>query len=388
MKNRKITAIAISLCCFMLLCLMGCQKEQPHTHTPAEDDGDCTTKVRCTVCDEVVVKAQKSHVDGDTDGVCDNCPKVLDYLYDQASQTYTVYTVKGLYAWAEKRQNLILAKDIVLPEEMQFDLDGDGYPESNWKPISNLQGVVDGNGHRISNLVIKTTRSNVGFLDYMTKGQEVRNLHLVNVKIEGDVNVGGIAGMASQGLITNCSVSGVELVAKNNAGGIVGTGSDTKVVACRNDAVITAKGLIGGIIGQYNGGEITACFNTGEIRTIGDSYGASAGGIVGTCFAGTIRACYSTGTVRKGEGSNPQAGGIVGYDSGTLLENYWSTEEAGAPEFGSGRSKNNENAEKTEDWESAMNAMNAALESVEAPWRYAVNAEGCPLVLTGPEEAE
>ncbi len=47
-------------------------------HTPAEDDGDCTTAILCTECDAVTTAA-KTHVDGDDKNhVCDNAGCTVD----------------------------------------------------------------------------------------------------------------------------------------------------------------------------------------------------------------------------------------------------------------------------------------------------------------------
>lgn len=40
-------------------------------HTQAEDDGDCTTEVLCTVCESVLVEKQEKHTDEDNDYQCD-----------------------------------------------------------------------------------------------------------------------------------------------------------------------------------------------------------------------------------------------------------------------------------------------------------------------------
>lgn len=381
MKGKKTVFLLLMLCC-LLLCLAGCQ-EPEHIHTPAADDGDCTTKVLCTVCDDTLVPAKKAHVDENLDGVCDNCPTKPDYLYNEETKTYTVYTAKGLYAWAQKWGNLILAKDIVMPEEMTVDLDGDGVNESNWKPLTGFTLAVDGKGHKISNLVIRSTSSNVGFIGHLTAGGSVRNLQLADVSIEGYVTVGGITGAASGVTIENCSVSGTISARQSNVGGIVGSGSSITMTACRNDAEVSGSGMCGGIVGQYNGGVITACINTGDIRPFGDIYGATGGGVVGTGFSGTIRACYSIGKVETGKGTNPMSGGIVGSGNGTvLLANYWSTPEEGTPEFGCGNPKSNENAQKAENWDSARNAMNTILANAEILWHYAsVVDDDCPLAL-------
>ena len=54
----------------------GTQEGELAAHTPAEDDGDCSTAVRCTVCKAVLVEAKK-HVAND-EGACtnDGCSRV------------------------------------------------------------------------------------------------------------------------------------------------------------------------------------------------------------------------------------------------------------------------------------------------------------------------
>ena len=46
-------------------------------HTPAEDDGDCTTAITCSVCGTVTAEAKTSHEDNDADSKCDVCEKEM-----------------------------------------------------------------------------------------------------------------------------------------------------------------------------------------------------------------------------------------------------------------------------------------------------------------------
>lgn len=41
-------------------------------HLPKDDDGDCTTDVSCSVCNEVILSGNEEHIDQDKNGVCDN----------------------------------------------------------------------------------------------------------------------------------------------------------------------------------------------------------------------------------------------------------------------------------------------------------------------------
>ena len=43
------------------------------THTPMADDGDCTTAIICSVCNEVTTPASTAHLDANKDGNCDAC---------------------------------------------------------------------------------------------------------------------------------------------------------------------------------------------------------------------------------------------------------------------------------------------------------------------------
>ena len=357
-------------------------------HTPMADDGDCTTAIKCEFCDVIITEAEDTHSDTDSNGLCDVCELKLDYIYYEESNTYKVYTAEGLYVWLDnhyKRYNLSLAKDIVLPSEMKFDLDGDGINDSNWDPAY-LSATVDGNGHSISGLIMKPAACDfIGFFADIMESGVIRNLNILDADISSvGINIGILAGY-SYGLIENCSVSGKINVDGNNVGGFTGTNYG-KIIACSNHADITVtSGGVGGIIGQHAGGEVIACYNTGSIIS---ERGDGVGGISGNHYGGLIQASYSNATV-----SSPyNCGGISGYCAGTLVSNYWST-TGEAPLYGYG-SSNNTNAEpvdgETITWQSAMAAMNAAIDAYnlddantnKCNYKYALNTDAESLAIT------
>ena len=49
---------------------LGCENTRTTAHIPAEDDGDCTTDILCTVCGEIAVKGSDDHISGADDGDC------------------------------------------------------------------------------------------------------------------------------------------------------------------------------------------------------------------------------------------------------------------------------------------------------------------------------
>ncbi len=349
--------------------------EAKESHTPAEDDGDCTTAVLCTECDKVVTEAKNEHTDTNLDGSCDSCEHKFDYVHDEESGTYIVFTADGLYTWAEdnwESLNLKLGKDIVMPTEMKFDLDGDGINDSNWDPQES-SGTIDGNGYSIKGLVMKSNKDGGpgSFISDLYLGGVIKNLRVLDADMSFvGINYAILVGY-NDGLIENCGVSGKLYVEGNNVAGIVGTNSG-KIIACYNDAEITATlGAVGGIVGQnISGYDIIACYNTGAII----SEGSSIGGISGSFYGGSIIASYSTSSVS----GDSRTGAIAGYgdSDGILVSNYWST-SGETPEYGVGNGKSNENIEKVDGeaitWSDAMTAMNAALENGEYEWRYALN---------------
>ncbi|MBQ3166563.1 MAG: hypothetical protein IJC01_04410, partial [Clostridia bacterium] len=68
----------------------GCEHVRQTQHTPAEDDGDCTTAITCTVCGETTTEATTGHTDGnDEDFTCDNagCTAII---LPEADTTLTI----------------------------------------------------------------------------------------------------------------------------------------------------------------------------------------------------------------------------------------------------------------------------------------------------------
>ena len=85
-------------------------------HTPADDDGDCTTDVLCTACECVLVEKQEGHVDEDHDYICDvdGCDKevllsistVDDWMIQESRRQWKregkEYTFAQMEAWAKE----------------------------------------------------------------------------------------------------------------------------------------------------------------------------------------------------------------------------------------------------------------------------------------------
>lgn len=201
------------------------------------------------------------------------------------------------------------------------DIDMQNIP---FKPIKNFKGTFDGQGHTISNLLVKDEGENIGLFGNISSEAKVCNL---NVKGEAakynsgtrGKNIAGIVG-SNQGIVSNCTFSG-DIVDEtgNTIGGVVGWNSRGSVIGCAylGGGEITWHGVgtdCGGVVGiNAPNSYVIACYNTGNINSIGNS--GYLGGIVGT-NNGNIVACYNLGEIK---GSEVYCnGGIVARSSGTV----------------------------------------------------------------------
>ena len=381
-------------------------------HTPKEDDGDCTTDILCTECEEVLIKGLEHNFSGNfvydetshwkvcqndncekydvktdhtpvlDEGICEHCEYKYDYIYDQNTNNFTVFTAQGLYSWSEYYSfgyNLVLANDITLPSELIFDADNDGVNDSNWDAPS-VSGVIEGNGYSIKGLIMrpKSSSNSLGFISDLLENSVVKNLRIENANIRFSGINCGILVSYNDGHIENCSVSGVLEVEGNNVGGITGTNSGT-IIACYNEAKIYASdGVLGGIVGQ-NGidASIIGCYNTGTI-----SGSDSVGGIVGAYYYGQVVASYSTGKIVAEDSSNL----VIGYKNSSLPFDsiYAQVNLENSDVVGVEYCKVIDNEIIT--WSIAKEEMNKALEDAGYMWRYIDNnnsdATIAPLLLS------
>lgn len=195
----------------------------------------------------------------------------------------------------------------------------DGKELLSWIPIGNYsnrwEGNMDGQGHTISNLYIKTAQKNVGFFGYTTDGATIQDLIFDNAKVENvsttnrKTNYTGIlAGYAYgdspshiKGIKTtnNCTVIG-----QDNTGGIVGS-AEINLENCENHSSVKGKSHVGGIAGECNGRNIKRCTNYGTVENNANSYYVS--GIIGLAYGTSIEDCANYGKI-----TGCYAGGIAG----------------------------------------------------------------------------
>lgn len=232
----------------------------------------------------------------------------------------------------------------------------DGMELLSWIPVGNFdnpwKGNMDGQGHTISNLYIKTAQSNVGLFgciedatiqDLIFDTAKVENVNTIykntfctgilagfarayvhsypahikgikttdNCTVIGQVRTGGIVGQTNINLEICENHSSVK--GGTEVGGIAGTSENINIKRCTNyGTVVNDDYYIGGIIGEAQSTSLEDCANYGKIT----STGWRAGGIAGLTFTNSsIQNVFSYGDVTNTK-DNP--GIIIGSVNGTL----------------------------------------------------------------------
>lgn len=309
--------------------------------------------------------------DNNEDGYCDRCQH---YVAVKPSLVNGVYLIAKPYhlAWFRDYVNgTIVDKGEVAgtthpsaSAKLTADINltnychaaEDGMELLSWIPVGNFdnpwKGNMDGQGHTISNLYIKTAQSNVGLFgciedatiqDLIFDTAKVENVNTIykntfctgilagfarayvhsypahikgikttdNCTVIGQVRTGGIVGQTNINLEiceNHSSVKGGTVV-----GGIAGTSENINIKRCTNyGTVVNDDYYIGGIIGEAQSTSLEDCANYGKIT----STGWRAGGIAGLTFTNSsIQNVFSYGDVTNTK-DNP--GIIIGSVNGTL----------------------------------------------------------------------
>ena len=162
-----------------------------------------------------------------------------------------------------------------------------GYVYNSWK------GNMDGQGHTISHLYIKTAQKYVGLFG-STNDATIQNLIFDNAKVENVSTTG-----------TNTSYTGIL------AGYAYGALSHIKGIKTTNNCTVIGQQFTGGIVG-YAKINLENCDNHSSVKGTDN-----VGGIAGSSAEINIRRSTNYGTV---ENNNTSIGGIIGYAYGTSIE--------------------------------------------------------------------
>lgn len=229
---------------------------------------------------------------------------------------------------------------------MNINIDDENSAILEWTPIGTeanpYNGVFNGGGYSIAGLYTTKTSGtngvNVGLFGYVGSGS-VTNTVVLDGKISGVENVGGIAGYVASGSIVN-SCCDAEVSGDKAVGGVVGNlGSANAGVStsCMLGRVVGTNYSedkayltnVGGVVGFSNKATVENCFNCADIDA---PLARFVGGVVGYNSVGTVKNSYNTADMVSG---NITVGGLVGYNNnGTVQNCYVSTKVTGSSPVG------------------------------------------------------
>lgn len=277
------------------------------------------------------------------DGYCDRCKH---YLAVKPSEENGVYLIAKPYhlAWFRDYVNGTIVDESEVAGTthpsasamLTADIDlknychaaEDGKELLSWIPIGNdnnrWKGNMDGQGHTISNLYIKTAQDYVGLFGY-TDGATIQDLTFDYAKVENvstttTYDTGILAGHAYgdspshiKGIKTteNCTVIGQE-----DTGGIVGY-AYINLENCENHSCVKGAYYVGGIAGSSAEKNIKRCTNYGTV----DNDGRYIGGIIGNAYGTSIEDCANYGKITN---KGWYAGGIAGETTNSSIQNVFS----------------------------------------------------------------
>ncbi len=266
------------------------------------------------------------------------------------STTLEEFQAPGMGNWTELRTKLENDEDITLQHD--YTSNSPGYDQEalnggsgTWTSV-NYNGTLDGNGHEIREISIAQPGfTEVGFIDILKQGAEIKNLDVVDLTVTGEINVGFIA-QNEGGTVSNVDVSDASISATHDNGysiaGILvgdieagtirdssvegtvdGDGANVGALAGENEGTITdssaegnvnGTGGVGGLVGS-NHDDITD--SSADVSVTGTDW--DVGGLVGGHFGSNITHSYATGDVT---GDSLKVGGLVGANLGNITESY------------------------------------------------------------------
>ena len=198
-----------------------------------------------------------------------------------------------------------------------------------WTPIGKsgkaFQGVFDGNGKTISNLLINNSNlCDAGLFGFTTNG-EIKNVTVKNASVKGYLDVGVVAGTPYTSKYTNITVCGdVYVNGYAYVGGVFGKNAyanltditvdvnEGSYVRARSDAYRT---YVGGVVGFMGEGKQIVSNVKSNIDVFGST--CDVGGITGIAHYGNqFINCVCTGNVTlenaRDAGDHLEIGGIAG----------------------------------------------------------------------------
>jgi hypothetical protein len=276
-----------------------------------------------------------------------------------AQHPYEIYTAEEMNSIGARPgdwdKHFILMADIDLSAYTgtQFNVIG-----TNSTPFT---GTFDGNGHTISNFTyVSTGASDIGLFGVVSgAGARIEKLGLIDPDVSARTYVGSLVGKLSLGTVSDCYAQGDGSSVAGEytgVGGLVGRLTAGTIENSHFSGQVSGHSYTGGLLGfndrgavsnSYSGGSVTGPVSSGEAlgglvgyndsgtsqpATISSSHSGSSvwgsqnvGGLVGRndCRLCSIEDSHATGDVFATHVSSARrAGGLVGWNHGTILNSY------------------------------------------------------------------
>ncbi|MBO6093667.1 MAG: hypothetical protein J6T99_02755 [Oscillospiraceae bacterium] len=192
-------------------------------------------------------------------------------------------------------------------------------------------GTFDGNGHTISNLVIRQPEGIALGLFGCIANTSVGNFTLENATVDGTVMAADAVGYSFHSMIYNVTLTNgsvtthlSEISSEGMVGGIVGAGLGGRIIECsaQADIVVPDGTANAGIIGGgLEGTSVIDCMATGSVTAGNNCYGI--GGISGCGFgAEEFINCKAVDVVLTAGENAMWIGSITGYAGGYEEQEY------------------------------------------------------------------
>ncbi len=205
--------------------------------------------------------------------------------------------------------------------------------DTGWLPVGTIvnrfTGIFDGNGHTIFNLQInRDAADDQGLFGALGSAAIVKNIGLLNVKIEGTQHIGGMVGINAGTIVGSYAVG--EFSANSLVGGIVGV-NHGKIINSYAGSVISRRSSVpshlGGLVGTNEG----IVINSHATVQILERRSNNVGGLIGwNAVDARVINSYAGGDV----GGDVHVGGLTGINRGSITNSYADGEVSGNGSLG------------------------------------------------------
>ena len=241
-------------------------------------------------------------------GFCSVCGHVVQTTIDKdVDGFYIIAKAADLEVFA----NMVNSSTEVLNAKLTADIDfADGTDQTVHTcigtPSNPFKGTFDGQGHKISNLLVDSPDDNAGLIGYATGGVTVKSVTLdATCSIKGKMGVGLVGTVEGYGDVhlTNLGFEGriEHVTGGKNGGGILGGNlygmAKIYMTGCYMTGTVVGMEEDGAICGWAgsNNPVITNCWNSGEVLNAGTGNVTTPGSYcIRDGGSGTYTNCFST----------------------------------------------------------------------------------------------